>query len=156
MNKCIFTGRATADPESRYTPDGRPYATFSLAVDDGFGDNKHTSFFNFIAGGKSAESLAKYVRKGDKLVVTSAARQQEYTTKDGAKRRDISFRLESWEFAQSKSAGGQDGTQAQPAQQAQAPRQQAQPPRQQQRQQAPPQQDFMDIPPGYMDELPFA
>ena len=37
MNQCILRGRLTTDPEIRYTKDGDPVASFSLAVPDRMG-----------------------------------------------------------------------------------------------------------------------
>lgn len=115
MNTCIFTGRTTADIELRYTRDNMAVSSFSLAVDDGYGEKRHTSFFNMTAFGKSAESLQKYVAKGTKIAVAARARQETWTTKEGQKRSSIEFIVDSWEFAQSKGEGAPPQAAPQPA-----------------------------------------
>ena len=49
MNKVVQIGRMTKDAELKYLPgSGTAVANFSIAVDDGFGDNKKTFFFNIV------------------------------------------------------------------------------------------------------------
>ena len=40
MNKVFLTGRLARDPELRYTSSNTPVATFTIAVDRGFGGNR--------------------------------------------------------------------------------------------------------------------
>ena len=103
MNSCIFTGRLTADPETRYTNDGKAVTTFNLAVDDGYGDNKTTSFLRMVLFGKTAESAEKYLSKGRKVAVMGRAKQNTWTDKDGNKRQSVDFIITAWEFCDSKS-----------------------------------------------------
>lgn len=134
MNIVAFTGRTTKDVEIRYTKSSNPMAIgrFSLAVDDGFGDQKKTYFFNFTAFGKTAESLEKYVKKGTKIVATGKATQNQWTDKQGNKRSDVAFILQNWEFAESRTE-----------QAAAAPQPQVD------------SEGFMQIPDGLDEDLPF-
>lgn len=87
MNKLILTGRLTKDPELRYTPGkGTAVTNFSMAVDDGFGDNKKTYFFNVVVWGKSAETVAQYTSKGSKVLVNGKLTNRDYQAKDGTKK----------------------------------------------------------------------
>lgn len=87
MNKIILTGRLAKDAELRYTPGkGTPVTTFSMAVDDGFGDNKKTYFFNIVVWGKSAEAVAQYTSKGSKVLVNGKLTNRDYQAKDGTKK----------------------------------------------------------------------
>ena len=112
MNSCIFTGRLTADPETRYTNDGKAVTTFNLAVDDGYGDNKTTSFFRIVLFGKTAESAEKYLSKGRKVAVMGRAKQNSWTDKDGNKRQTVEFIAAAFEFCDSKSGETKDSKQA--------------------------------------------
>lgn len=107
MNHCFFTGRTTADPELRYSQneDHTAVASASIAVDDGYGEKKVTSFFELSLFGKQAESFAKLVPKGTKIVVGGRARQSRWETKEGQKRSKVIFLVDRWEFAQSKESG---------------------------------------------------
>jgi single stranded DNA-binding protein len=72
MQKLLVIGNAGADAELRYTPDGTPIVSFSVA------DNQRqkngdqiliqTTWFRVMAWGKLAE-IAKNIRKGDKVWV---------------------------------------------------------------------------------------
>ena len=87
MNKIILTGRLTKDPELRFTPGtGNSVTSFSMAVDDGFGDNKKTYFFNVVVWGKSAEAVANYTQKGSKVLVNGKLTTRSYDANDGTKR----------------------------------------------------------------------
>lgn len=104
MNHCTFSGRTTKDIELKQTTNGKSYARFSLAVDGGYGDNKHTDFFNMTVWGKRAETMSNYVPKGTKIIVESEARQSKYKDKDGNDVTSIDFNVLNFEFCESKSA----------------------------------------------------
>lgn len=79
MNSVQITGRITAVPELRYTPQGKAVADGNIAVDDGFGDQKKSFFFNVTFWGATAENLIKYVVKGQMLEIVGRLSQEEYT-----------------------------------------------------------------------------
>lgn len=85
MNKVTLTGHMTKDCELRYTKSQKAVATFTIAVNDGYGDNQHTSFFNCVVWGTSAENLQKYTGKGSKLLVEGRLQQRSYDNKNGQK-----------------------------------------------------------------------
>ena len=64
INKGTYSGRIGSVDELRYTSDSKPVLGFSLAVDDGYGDNKKTLWVKCAVSGKRAESLAKILQKG--------------------------------------------------------------------------------------------
>lgn len=87
MNKVIEIGRLTKDAELKFTPGkGTAVSQFSIAVDDGFGDNKKTFFFNVVLWGKNAESLSRYLVKGTQVAVLGKLQSRSYDAKDGTKR----------------------------------------------------------------------
>lgn len=100
MNNWIATGRTTEDVELRYTQAQLAVGSFTLAVDDGYGDKKTTSFFHCTAFGKRAEALEKYVKKGMKILVNGRPKQDTWEDKEGHKRTAVSFLVNDWEFAQ--------------------------------------------------------
>lgn len=143
----ILCGRLTKDVEIKNTKAGGKDMTvgnFTLAVDDGYGDNKHTNFFPCSVFGKQAETMEKWVKKGTKVVLNCKPRQSSYKDKNGNNYSTINFIVQSFEFANGKNADAQD------AQQTQAPAQQSAP-----AQSAPKEEDFMQIPDELGDELPF-
>ena len=82
MNKWIGIGRLTRDPELRRTGTGKAVASFTVAVDDGYGDNKTTDFIDIVTWEKTAENCAKYLTKGAKVAVTGKLKKRSYE-KDG-------------------------------------------------------------------------
>lgn len=104
MNRSIQTGRFTADPELRHTDTGTPVVSFVLAVDRRFKDangNKITDFFDYVAWKNTAEFIAEYFTKGKKILVESTPQVREWTNKNGERRRNVEFVVESVEFCDS-------------------------------------------------------
>lgn len=89
MNKVFFIGRLTADAELRTTTSGKSVTTFSLAVNDGFGEKQKAYFFNVVVWGKGAEAVANYTHKGSKVAVTGKLTSRSYDDKNGNKRTAI-------------------------------------------------------------------
>ena len=85
LNCVALVGRLGKDPESRATTNNT-VADFSIAVDEGFGDKKSTSWINIKAWGKTAEFAISYLRKGNLVSVTGRLKQETWETKEGQKR----------------------------------------------------------------------
>ena len=88
MNKAILFGRLTKDVDLRTTPSGRSVAMLTLAIDrpvtkDG---NKEADFIPVVLWGKTAEAVARYVHKGQSLLVEGRIQVRSYDGKDGQKR----------------------------------------------------------------------
>jgi single-strand DNA-binding protein len=103
MNKWVGMGRATKDPEVRYTKDNKAIATINVAVDRRFNKDV-TDFFKCTAFGKTAEFVEKYIRKGTKVVIEGTVQNDNYE-KDGVKHYGTNIIIEAIEFAESKKAG---------------------------------------------------
>ncbi len=67
MNKLFITGRVGRDAEQRTTQSGTSLASFSVAMDYGYGQNKETVWVKCTIWGKRAEALAQYIKKGDMI-----------------------------------------------------------------------------------------
>jgi len=65
----VLVGNLGKEPEMRYSPEGKPVTSFSVAVSDGFGDNKKTIWFKVTAWERQAETCAQYLHKGSKVLV---------------------------------------------------------------------------------------
>ena len=87
MNKVTISGNVTKDIELRMTAGkGTPVATTSIAVNDGYGENKKTYFVNIVVWGKQAEFFANNVLKGQKVWINGKLVIRDYEAKDGTKR----------------------------------------------------------------------
>ena len=142
MNKVILMGRLTRDPEVRYSQGESPMAIarYTLAVDRRFNrnnDEQTADFIGCVAFGRAGEFAEKYFRKGTKVAITGRIQTGSYTNKDGVKVYTTDIVVEEQEFAESKnssSAGDGQTSQSQPT---------------------PGGMDFMSIPDGVDEELPF-
>ena len=97
MNKVIMSGRLVKEFEIRMTPSGTSVARSSIAVDDGYGENKKTYFFNLVAFGKTAENLEKYSFKGQKILIEGKLQSGSYE-KDGVKHSTTDIIIDKSEF----------------------------------------------------------
>ena len=81
MKNITIAGRCTKDAELRNTQDGKQVAGFSVAVDDGYGQNKSTLFFDCSIWGVRAEKLAPMLTKGKQVTVSGDLGTREYNGK---------------------------------------------------------------------------
>ncbi len=89
MNRVTLIGRLTADPELRYTLNGKAVAHFTLAVDRRFKNaqgERETDFIRIVAWEKSAEFAANYLTKGRLAGVDGRLQTRTYETPQGERR----------------------------------------------------------------------
>ena len=77
-NVIIITGRLGKDPEQVDTKSGTPMCKFSLATDDGYGDNKRTNWHRVKVFGKTAEHCMTYLTKGRMVQVVGRIEYDKY------------------------------------------------------------------------------
>ncbi len=77
MKVCTISGRLTKDSNVQ-TNEGREFVTFSVAVDDGYGQNKGVMFFDVTY---NRTGVAPYLKKGKQVVVSGELKQREYNGK---------------------------------------------------------------------------
>lgn len=121
MNSITIIGNMARDIETRYTQDGRAIAGFAVADNRG----EKVSFIDCSAFGKTAEFLAKHFRKGQKIALNGRLEINEWTGKDGVKRREAQVIVSEVAFADSK------------------PKEEKKP------------DEFVSVPEGITEELPF-
>ncbi len=111
-NKVILIGNLTKDPELRYTPQGTPVATFSLAINYSYkqGDEwkKETTFVDIVVFGKQAESCGQYLNKGSSALVEGRLQERRWES-DGQQRRKFEVVAQSVKFLSSRKSGAQGG-----------------------------------------------
>lgn len=150
MQIAILCGRLTKDVEIKTMKFGekeKAVGNFTLAVDDGYGDNKHTNFFPCSVFGKQAETMEKWVKKGTKVILNCKPHQSSYKDKNGNNYSYVNFIVQSFEFANGKNENA--GSEERPQVQSEQPQQAA-------TTESPKKEvDFMNIPDELGDELPF-
>ena len=109
MNNVNLIGRLTKDPELRTSRSGTANLKFTLAVDRRFKQQGHpdADFINCLAFGKSAETIAQYCRKGNKLSVTGRIQTGSYLKQDGTKVYTFDVVVNEFEFLTPKSENKQ-------------------------------------------------
>lgn len=103
FNQANLIGRVGRDPEGRHTAAGMMVVNISLATDykKRSGD-KMTTWHRLVAFDKTAELLAEYVKKGDKLHVTGRINSRKYKTKEGEEREVYEVVVENFTLLESK------------------------------------------------------
>ncbi len=88
MNHVTLIGRLTKDPEVRYTQQGTPVGTFTLAVDRRVAKDKpkEADFIPCVVWGKTAEVVGNWCKKGKQVAVEGRIQVRSYDAKDGTKR----------------------------------------------------------------------
>lgn len=139
MNLIILMGRLTRDPEIRYSGD-TAIAHYRLAVDRRFKKEGQpdADFFDCVCFGKQAEFVEKYLHQGTKMVIQGRLQNDNYQDKDGKMVYRNQIMIDSQEFAESKnaSASGQITSTKQT-------------------QGRPKTDEFINVPDGIQEELPF-
>jgi len=88
LNKVIFAGHLTANPEMKYTPSGKAVTSFTVASSHTWNSaegerKKNTTFLRFEAWGKTAEAINQYFSKGRAIYVEGRI-QIDKVEKEGA------------------------------------------------------------------------
>lgn len=81
MKSITIAGRVGKDAELRRTQNGDAVASFSVAVDDGWGDRKTTVWFDCSIFGKRAEKVPDLIRKGTALTLVGDLGTREHNGK---------------------------------------------------------------------------
>ncbi len=110
MNKCIFIGNLTRDPEHQTTGSGVSLCRFSIAVNRTYANangEREVDYINIVAWRGLADNCAKYLTKGSKVCVVGSLQTRSYEDKDGNKRYATDIVAEDVEFVSSRNAGGE-------------------------------------------------
>lgn len=91
FNKIILVGNLGRDPELRYTPQGTPVCSFTLATNEKRKDKSGefqdiTTWFRITLWGRQAEAASQYLTKGRPIYIEGRLRIEEWTDRDGRQR----------------------------------------------------------------------
>lgn len=98
MTKVFMIGNLTRDPELTETAGGVQVCRFSVAVNRGYGDDRTTDFYNVTAWRKTAEAVARYTKKGNKIAVCGDLQIRQYEANDGTRRTSVDVIAQDVEF----------------------------------------------------------
>ena len=104
FNKIILVGNLGRDPELRYTPQGTPVCSFSLATnerrkDRNTGENNDiTTWFRVTLWGRQAETASQYLSRGRSVYIEGRLRVEEWTDRDGKPRHTLEVNATDMQF----------------------------------------------------------
>lgn len=136
MNLVVEIGRLTRDPE-----ENNGAVRLSIAVTRRFKNKEgqyDADFINCVSFAKTGEFIQKYFHKGDKIAITGRIQTGSYTNSEGKKVYTTDVVVDNAEFVESKGGSAPDST-----------------PSGQTKKEPTSKDDFMQVPSGDDDELPF-
>ena len=110
FNKVILVGNLGRDPELRYTPQGTPVCSFSMATNERRKDKTgemqdQTTWFKITLWGRQAETASQYLTKGRPVYIEGRLRVEEWTDRDGKPRHTLEVNATDMQFI----GGGRGG-----------------------------------------------
>ena len=128
MNKVMLIGNVGTEPEVRYVDQGVAVARFRFAttekgytLQNGTQVPDHTDWHNVLMWRRLAETVERYVHKGDKLYIEGRIRYTSYDNKQGQRQYVTEIWADSMEMLSSKPAASQQPSVSQQATTTQQP-----------------------------------
>ncbi len=95
LNKVMIIGNVGTDPEMRFTPNGSPVTSFSIATNRFYNTpegerKKETEWFDVVTWNRLAENCNQFLTKGQRTYVEGRLRTRSWEGQDGQKH----FRME--------------------------------------------------------------
>lgn len=113
MNKVMLIGNVGVDPDIRYVDKGVAVATVRLATTErgyslpnGTTVPDRTEWHNVVLWRQLAETVERYVRKGDKLYIEGKLHTRSYDDRQGQKRYVVEIWADAMEMLSSRRTEG--------------------------------------------------
>lgn len=92
LNKAILIGNLTRDPELKSLPSGIKVCTFSLATNRVWKDKsgmrqESADYHNVVVFGRSAETVAQYMKKGSSILVEGRMQTRSWDDKTSGEKK---------------------------------------------------------------------
>lgn len=115
FNKIILVGNLGRDPELRYTAQGTPVCSFTMATNERKKDKAGefqdlTTWFRVSLWGRQAETASQYLTKGRPVYIEGRLRVEDWTDRDGRSRYTLEVHATDMQFI-----GGVKGEDSSPA-----------------------------------------
>jgi single-strand DNA-binding protein len=103
FNKIILVGNLGRDPELRYTPQGTPVCSFTVATNEKRKDRTgemqdFTTWFRVTLWGRQAETASQYLTKGRPVYVEGRLRVEEWTDRENKSRYTLEVHATDMQF----------------------------------------------------------
>jgi single-strand DNA-binding protein len=92
LNQFIAQGNLVDDPKVMGQENN--VVRFTIAVNNGFGDRKTTTFVDCVGFGKQAEIMGKHLEKGKQILIRGNLIPNSWTNDEGEKRTKLEVQLE--------------------------------------------------------------
>ena len=112
LNKALIIGNLTRDPELRSLPSGVKVCSFSVATNRVWKDKndarqESTDYHNVVVFGRTAETVAQYMKKGSSILVEGRIQTRSWEDKNsGEKKYRTEIVAERTQFGPKGSGGG--------------------------------------------------
>ena len=136
LNKCLFIGNLTADPEIRTMPNGEQVANFSIALNEKYKAKdgniiENVEYVSIVLYRRLAEIAGQYLTKGSQVYVEGRLKTRKWQDNNGQDRYSTEIQCDNFQMLGGRN---QDAAQNQPPKQqdkqqkAQSKPQQSEPP----------------------------
>ena len=85
-------GRLASNPELVATKKGGYMCNFIVANDCGYGEHKQTDFVRCVAFNKTGETISRYFKKGDAIIVQGEMHNRPY------QKNDKGYDIPNWQY----------------------------------------------------------
>lgn len=117
FNQAIVIGNLTRDPELKVLPSGIKVATFSIATNRTWKNPQGaketaTDYHNVVAFGNQGETIAKYMKKGNIMMIQGRMQTRSWDGPDGTKRYRTELVTDGFQFGPKAGGTGSYGGEA--------------------------------------------
>jgi single-strand DNA-binding protein len=117
FHQTIVHGHLGRDPELRFTKDGDPVASFSVAVSEAYKNKagekvENTEWYSCVAFGRTAEVAGEYLHKGDAAIVIGKMKTEKWTDKEGVEKSRAVLRVDRLDLVGKPTSSRASGDQA--------------------------------------------
>lgn len=107
VNKCIFIGNTTKEPELKYMASGDAMVNLTIACNDSLKDKngekkESVEYINLTFFQKLAEIVGMYVKKGDPIYVEGKMTTRKYTDANGVEKYATSIKVDQMQMLGAK------------------------------------------------------
>lgn len=114
FNQAIIIGNLTRDPELKVLPSGIKVATFTIATNRTWKNPQGqketaTDYHNVVAFGNQGETIAKFMKKGNIMMINGRMQTRSWDGPDGTKRYRTEIVTDGFQFGPKTSNGSEMG-----------------------------------------------
>ena len=111
VNKVILLGNLGQDPELRYTGNGKPVATFTIATSERgrAGSEGRTEWHRIVVWDRLAEQCSQYLSKGRQVYIEGRPQTRSWEDRNGQRRQTTEVVANTVQFLGSSRGGGGGG-----------------------------------------------